>query len=133
MKLDKKKELASRVLKAGKHRIQFNINHLAEIKEAITKQDIRDLHSEGIIVVKPIKGRKKIVKRKTRRGPGKIRKTIKKRKQNYVKLTRKLRAYVLALKNTGKITREQYIDARKKIKMKAFRSKAHLKEVMEIK
>ena len=79
--LNRKKELAAKTLKVGKNRLSFNQDNLAEIKEAITRQDIKDLYAEGIITIKPIKGRKKIKRRKTRRGPGKIKKTVNKRKQ----------------------------------------------------
>lgn len=131
MNLIKKKELASKVLKVGKNRIIFNSENLAEIKEAITKQDIRDLHESGIIAIKPVKGRKKIVRRKTKRGPGKIKKKVNKRKQVYVKITRKLRGYIKELKKLGRITNEDYKTLRKKIRMRAFRSKAHLREQLE--
>ena len=47
MNLSKKKALAARTLNVGKARILFNVQRLGEIKEAITKQDIRDLHKEG--------------------------------------------------------------------------------------
>ena len=131
MNLSKKKELAAKTLKVGKNRLCFSNEHLPEIKEAITKQDIRDLHAEGIITIKPVKGRKKIKKRKTRRGPGKIKKKVRKRKQVYVKITRKLRTYLKILKSRGVISNELYIDLRKKIRMRAFRSKAHLKEILQ--
>ncbi len=131
MNLSKKKQLASKVLKTGKKRIHFNSENLAEIKEAITKQDIKDLYKEGIITIKPIKGRKRIKKRKTKRGPGKIKKKVKKRKQTYVKITRKLREYLRHLKKQGIITNELFLELRKKIRMRDFRSKAHLKEHLE--
>ena len=129
--LNKKKELAAKTLKVGKNRLIFNQDNLPEIREAITKQDIKDLHAEGIIEIKPVKGRKKIKRRKTRRGPGKIKKKVNKRKQVYVKITRKLRNYLKELKDIGVINRELYIDLRKKIRMRNFRSKAHLKEYLE--
>ena len=119
------------MLKVGKNKIVFDSERLADIKEAITKQDIKDLHTEGIISIKSVKGRKKIKKRKTRRGPGKIKKTIKKRKQVYVKITRKLREYLKELKSRGTISNELFIELRKKIRMRAFRSKAHLKESLK--
>lgn len=131
MNLGKKKELASKVLKVGKNRIQFNSENLAEIKEAITKQDIRDLYEAGIILIKPIKGRRKIIKRKTIKGPGKIKKKVNKRKQIYVKITRKLRNYIKELKRLGRITNEDYKSLRKKIRMRRFRSKSHLREQLE--
>ena len=70
MNLSKKKALAARTLDVGKGRILFNMQGLDEIKEAITKQDIRDLHKEGIISIKEIKGRKTLVRRKTRKRMG---------------------------------------------------------------
>ncbi len=130
MNLLRKKQLAAKVLKVGKKRIHFSNENLAEIKEAITKQDIKDMHSEGIITIKPIKGRKKIKKRKTKRGPGKIKKKVKHRKQIYVKITRKLREYLKYLKKQGIIDNELFLELRRKIRMRGFRSKAHLKEYL---
>jgi large subunit ribosomal protein L19e len=130
MKLDKKKELAAKTLKVGKGRICFSIENLAEIKEAITKQDIRDLAKQGIIKIKLVKGRKKIKKRKTKRGPGKIKKRIKRRKQEYVKITRKLRGYIKELTKQEKIEKEEYRELRKKIRARTFKSKAQLKEYL---
>ncbi len=43
MNLRTKKELAAKALKVGKERIVFVEARLDEIKEAITKQDMRDL------------------------------------------------------------------------------------------
>ena len=131
MKLNKKKELAAKTLKVGKGRIILDKDRLAEIKEAITKQDIKDLHESGIIKIKPVKGRKKVKKRKTKRRGGKIKKRIKGRKQEYVKITRKLRGYIKELKKQEKITNEEYRELRKKIRARVFKSKAQLKEFLE--
>jgi large subunit ribosomal protein L19e len=134
MNLKKKKQLAAKVLNIGKNKIRFNLDSLSEIKEAITKQDIRDLYKDKAILINPAKGKKKIEKRKTRKGFGKIKKKIKNRKRTYVKATRKLRAYLSQLKKQGRINNELFLELRKKIKMRYFRSKMHLKEyLMEIK
>ena len=61
MNLKTKKMLAQKVLKVGKERIVFLKPRLEEIKEAITRQDIRQLYDEGMIKIKEIKGRRKIV------------------------------------------------------------------------
>ena len=129
--LDKRKALASKVLGVGKNKIVFDISRLAEIKEAITKQDIRDMYNDGIISIREKTGRRKKEKRTTRRGFGKIKKKIRNRKGNYVILVRKLRAYVKELKSHGKLDREKYIEFRKQIKARTFKNKAHLKEHME--
>jgi large subunit ribosomal protein L19e len=131
MNLRRKKELAAKALKVGKGRIAFNKENLSEIKEAITKQDILGLKQEGAISIKPIKGRKTVQKRKTRRGPGKIKKTIRNRKQVYVKITRKLRVYLMQLRDKGAVERELYWTLRKKIRMRDFKSLANFKEYLK--
>jgi ribosomal protein L19E len=128
MNLGKKKALAIRTLKVGKERIIFLKSRLKEIKEAITKEDIRSLKKDGAILVEEKSGRKKILKRKTKRSPGNIRKKINVRKKEYVIMTRKLRTYVAEMKKQGKISREDFLDIRKKIRNKIFKSKANLKE-----
>ncbi len=128
MNLSKKKLLAVRTLKIGKERIMFMQSRLNEIKEAITKQDIRDLVKEGAITIKEIKGRTKNKKRKVRRSTGNIRKKINTRKKDYVALTKKLRTYVEYLVNSGKISKDERKELRKRIRNKDFRSKANLKE-----
>jgi large subunit ribosomal protein L19e len=128
MNLANKKALAGRALKIGKARIVFLASRIAEIKEAITKQDIRDLKTDGAIVVKEVTGHKKVVKRKRARGPGKIKKKVSKRKQEYVIMTRKLRRYVAEMKKQGMLSPEEIKDIRNKIRNRIFRSKAHLKD-----
>jgi len=127
MNLRKKKQLAARTLGVGTGKIAFT--RVDEIKEAITKQDIRDMVQSGAIIIKENKGRRK-KKKGVKRGLGKIKKKIKKRKEEYVKLTRKLRRYIKQLLMQEKISKEQYRILRKEIKSKMFRSKAHLKEIL---
>jgi len=128
MNLGKKKKLAARALGVGEKRIVFLAPRVDEIKDAITKQDIRDLKEEGAIIVKDVKGRKKVVKRKRKRGTGKIKKKVNVRKERYIAMTRKLRNLVAELVRTEQINKEDAKDIRKKIRNKFFRSKAHLKE-----
>lgn len=127
MNLAKKKKLAERTFKVRKERIVFLKSGHEDIKDAITKQDMRDQLKEGIIIIKEKKGRRKVRKKK-RRTAGNVRKKVKKRKQQYVTITRKLRKYVSELKKKGKISNKDAEDLRKKIRNRAFRSKAHLKE-----
>ncbi len=130
MNLATKKELAKKALGVGKNRIMFNKEGLGDINEAITKNDIRDLVKEGLIVIKPIKGRRRKEKRKTKKGPGKMKMRIVPRKQTYVKITRKLRGIVRGLLEQGKISKDMYYELRKKIKTRAFKSKAQLKNYL---
>ena len=126
MNLSKKKKLAARTFGVGKERIKFVDSRKSEIKEAITKQDVRDLMNSGAIIIKDIKGRRKKITG-GKRGQGKVRKNINKRKTEYVKLSRKLRGYVGVLKREGKISNDEFKEIRKNVKNKLFRSKAHLK------
>ncbi len=128
MNLSKKKSLAVKTLNVGKDRIVFVKSRLEDIKEAITKQDIKDLQKDGAIIVKEVKGRKKNLKKKRSRSTGNIRKKVNKRKQNYVIMTRKLRKYVKELRNQGKLSREEALDIRKKIRNKYYKSLGNLKE-----
>ena len=130
MNLRAKKQLAANTLGVGKERIVFVNERIEEIKEAITKQDIRDLASSGAIIVKPAGGRRKNVKRKNKKGPGKIKKKVKKRKKDYVKMTRKLRKTLADKKRKGEIDRKEFKEIRKKIRNKIFKSKTHLKEYL---
>lgn len=130
MNLGKKKKLAARTFGVGKERIVFVNSRLEEIKEAITKNDIRDLHETGAILIKEIKGRKTRKSKSKRRSVGNVRKTRKNRKRNYVILTRKLRGHVRGMKEQGKISKENFRMIRKKIRNKEFKSKANLKEYL---
>lgn len=131
MNLRNKKELASKTFSVGKERVIFVKERLAEIKEAITKQDLRDLQEAGAIQIKAVAGRKTNISRKNRRGSGKIKLKVNKRKQEYVIITRKLRFYVNELKKQGRLTPEEATDIRKRIRNRAFKSKANLKTYIE--
>jgi large subunit ribosomal protein L19e len=128
MKLENKRELAARALNVGKNRIIFNTQRLAEIKEAITKQDIRDLKESGAIFIREEKGRRKVKKRKTRRRAGSVKKKVKGSKRAYITITRKLRGHLATLKSQGRISSEQFTGLRKEIKAKNFRDLSHMKE-----
>jgi len=128
MNLKTKKQLAARVLGVGVDRVIFDDIRLNEIKEALTRQDIKDLVQSKAISVKEKSGRRKIKKRKTKRRMGKIKKKVNKRKENYMTLTRKLRKTMRDLRKSGMITNEQCLELRKQIKTKSFKSRAHLME-----
>ena len=128
MNLKNKKTMASKVLGVGKERIVFLKSRLDDIKEAITRQDIRDLKEEGAVIIKDIKGRTKKNKKGRRRTDGKVRKRVKNRKREYVILTRKLRKSVAELKRKKLISNEGAKILRNKIRNREFRSYSHMKE-----
>ncbi len=132
MNLKKKKNMAANAFKVGRERIVFVKERLEEIKDAITKADLKQRKEEGAIIIKEVKGRKKVAAKSKKRGPGNVRKKINKRKRRYVAQTRKQRKYVAGLKQQGKLSAEEVKDIRKKIKNKQYRSKAHLKELLNI-
>ena len=128
MNLKKKKALIARTLEVGKGRIRFNTGRLPEIKEALTKQDVRDLLQSGAIRVNEIHGRKAVVRRKSRRKQGSVRKKIKSGKRGYIIITRKLRSYLADLRRKGQVSDEHYIKLRKEIRARNHSTKARFKE-----
>jgi large subunit ribosomal protein L19e len=128
MNLKKKKVLASKSLGVGVGRVILNNSRLADIKEAITRQDMRDLLADGAISIREIKGRAHKEKRKTRRRAGSVRMKIKPGKREYVILTRKFRRHLNELRKQEKLSAEQFTRLRKEIKARAFKSLAQLKE-----
>jgi len=129
MNLRNKKQLIARTLKVGINRIILNSEMRNEIKEAITRQDIKDLVKEGVIKIKEVKGRKKKVKRKTRRKIGSKKIIVKKRKQKHMQLVRKLRGRIRSLK--GRISKEKYVELRKKVNSGNIKNQAHLEELLK--
>jgi large subunit ribosomal protein L19e len=128
MRLERKKELVARALGIGKGRIRFNNTRLSEVKEAITKQDMRDLLESGAIVILPVSGRKKVEKRMRRRGAGKVRMKVVDKKKRYITLTRKFRRHLASLRNASKMEEENYQKIRREIRASAFKDINHFKE-----
>lgn len=131
MNLAKKRTLAGKALAIAPSRIRFNDARLSEIKDAITKQDMRDLFASGALSIREVTGRKVIVKRATRRRAGSIGLKIKPGKREYITLTRKFRRYVAGLRRMSKISNEKYASLRKQIRARVFRNLAHLKEHLQ--
>ena len=128
MKLENKKGFAANVLGVGKGRIIFNKTRLSEIKEAMTRQDIKDLFNDGAIAIREIRGRLKVEKRSTRRRAGRRRQPVKNKKRIYMTISRKLRSYIDELRKAEKISQEQFLILRKEIKASTFKDKMHIKE-----
>ena len=142
MNLKNKKRLAGILLKRGLKRVWFNPDKLSEIKEAITKDDIRNLIRDGSIRVKPkignsrFRSRKLLIqKRKGRRqGPGtrKGKSTSRlPRKREWINRVRKQREFIKLLKDKKAIDAAKYKELRAKVKGGFFRSKRHLKLYLE--
>jgi large subunit ribosomal protein L19e len=132
MKLENKKRFAATVLGVGKGRIVFNNSRLSEIKEAMTRQDIKDLFNDGAINVIEIAGRRKVVRRTTRRRAGSRRQPVKRKKLKYMIMVRKLRGYLAELRKAEKVTQEQFLKLRREIRASNFKDKAHFKDRIKL-
>ena len=130
MKLERKKALVARTLGIGKSRVYFNSQRLSELKEAITKQDIKDLIKTEAIIIKEIKGRKVKVKRKTRIRAGSRRRIIINKKREYINLVRKLRNYLKALKKQGKISKVNNIKILTEIKARKIKNISQIRDML---
>ena len=115
----------ARVAGVGVDKIRLDNDMLDDIKEAITRQDIRDLISEKLITVKEDKGKRKKFKKKSK-GKGRIK--IARKNENYVYVTRKLRSYIKDLRDKGKIDKEKYHNLRNKIRARMFKGLSHMKQ-----
>lgn len=72
MNLASQRRLAAQLLKCSPYRVRFDPARLSDIKEAITKADLRGLVREGAIGMHPVTGisraRARVLARKRRRG-----------------------------------------------------------------
>ena len=141
MKLQKR--LAANVFGCSKKRVLFDESRLDEIKEAITKRDIKGLISTGAIIEKQKTGisraranKRMIQKRKgLRRGHGSRKGLATARgessKRLWINKVRLQRKFISALKNSNKIDKMLYKDLYRKTKGGFFRSKGHILVYLE--
>ena len=142
MKLTAQKTISAKLLNCSKKRVIFDIKRLDEIKEAITKADLRSLIKDTAIKAKPIKGvsRVRAKKRQIQRNKGKqkgqgsrkgkktARLPKKKIWMNKIRLQRK---FLKELKNKKIVEGKKYRELRSKSKGGFFRSKRHIKIFLE--
>jgi len=141
MRTKTQKRLAAQILKGSKHRIWFDRSRLEEIKEAITKADIRSLIKKGAISIKPIVGSSKVrvrllkeqKKKKKRKGHGSRKGKSNARhnqKTTWMNSVRLQRSLLKDLKKKGMITKKIFRELYMKSKGGFFRSERHLKLYM---
>jgi large subunit ribosomal protein L19e len=132
------KRLAARLLKVSPKKIRLDPERLEDIKESITKLDIRGLISTKAITKskKPGPSRSRARKKALQRVKGRQRghgsrkgtqKTRVKKKQTWIFKIRKQRALIKELKQGEKITAEVYRTLYKKCSGGFFRSVRHIK------
>ncbi len=141
MQIKIQKRLAARILKCSKNDIWLDPNRLEEIKEAITKVDLRSLIKDNAIMAKRIKGISKFRIRKNklqkskgrRRGAGSIKggKNARLRgKTAWMGRIRVQREFLKNLRDKKAIDLRSYRSLYMKSKGGFFRSKRHLKMFM---
>lgn len=142
MKLSVQKRLAADVLDCSPKRVHLVADRVADIKEAITKSDIRALVGQGLIFKEQEKGISRVrakhragQRRKgLQRGPGKRKAKITAvvpRKHTWMAKIRVQRAFLQELRAKGIVNQEGFKNLYRKAKGGFFRSKRHIKVYIE--
>ena len=142
MKLKLQKRLAADIQGCSEKRILFDKARLEDIKEAITKLDIRSLISDGAIKEKPVKGVSRVRARKTalqkrkgkRKGAGskKGKSTARlTKKEAWIRKIRIQRKFLKELRDKGLVNKNSYHSLYSKSKGGFFRNKRHIKLYIE--
>ncbi len=139
--LKAKKRLASRVTGVGVHRIKFDTDHLDDVADAITRENIRSLITANTITIKSFtgtsRGRAQTKKtQKNKRGTTQGSKRGKKgarvgKKEVYVAKVRSLRRLLKIAKDRKDLTNPEFWTLYKKVGGNTVRNKAHLRTLME--
>ena len=142
MKLSVQKRLAASILGCSKKRVWFTPDRTADIKEAITKADIRGLINDGVIVKEQAVGvsraranhRADQRRKGLQRGPGKRKgkKTaIVPRKEAWMAKIRAQRSLLQELRANKVISPDSFKDLYRKAGGGFFRNKRHIKVYIE--
>ena len=139
--LKAKKRLVSRVTGVGVHRIKFDADHLTDVADAITRENIRSLITANSIKIKSFtgtsRGRAQTKKdQKNKRGIKQGSKQGRKgarvgKKEIYVAKVRSLRRLLKIAKDRKDITNPEFWALYKKVGGNTVRNKAHLRQLME--
>lgn len=142
MQLKTQKRLAAHVMKCSEKRVIFDQDRLADIKEAITKTDIRSLVHDKVIKEKPLRSTSKAGARKNasqkrkgnQKGPGsrKGKKTARfPKKTAWMNKIRVQRRFLKELKEKDALSEKNYQMLYLKAKGGFFRSRRHIKLYIE--
>ena len=142
MKLDNQKKLAAQVLKCSKKRVKLDVDRLEDIKEAITKIDIKGLIKDKAISKINIKGvsrgraRKRLIQKRKGKQKGSGSKKGSRnarlpRKREWMNKVRAQRNFLKLLKDNKIIDEKLYRSLYLKSKRGFFRSKRHIKLYLE--
>lgn len=139
MTLRAKRALAAKVMRIGATRVHFDPERLAEIEEAITRENIRTLIRDTAIWAAPVRGvsRGRVQRRRVRRGRRAGSKKGRQgargsRKDLWVARVRALRRYLRVLRDRGDITSETYRQFYLQVKGGQIRSVRHLRDLARL-
>jgi len=128
------KRLAAKILKVGESKVWLDPTKRKEIKDAITRIDIKKLIKKGYIKPLREKVKKPEEKRKRRRRAGR-RKGSKyakvSAKRRWISTVRPLRRMLKKLRDKGEIDRATYRRLYLLVKGGTFRSRSHLRIYLE--
>jgi large subunit ribosomal protein L19e len=141
--LASQRRIAASVLKCGTNRVWFDPDRLADIENAISREDLRGLITDGAIKARQKKGvsrgraRIRTAQRAYghRKGVGKRKGAVGARtpsKRAWIQKIRAIRKALVALRDAGTIDRHLYRILYRKAAGGQFRSVAHMKAQMEI-
>lgn len=142
MKLHVQKRLAASILKRSKSKVTIDTSRLEDIKEAITRFDVKSLIKDKAIKAKAVKGPSKVRARKikaqkakgrrnglgSRKGKATARLS---KKDTWMAKVRKQRLFLKELKDKKMLDSATYRNLYNKSKGGYFRSKRHIKLYIE--
>jgi large subunit ribosomal protein L19e len=139
--LKTKRQLVSRIIGVGLDRVKFDPEHLDEVADAITRDNIRSLITANVIEIKPIKGTSKgrsyfkklqRMKRGTKQGSKKGRKGARSgKKEIYVRKIKAMRHQLKVSKARKEIANAAYWNLYKQVSGNQVRNLAHLRSLIE--
>jgi len=142
MNVKSKKQLASRVLGVGIHRVRIDSESLDDVSKALTRDDIRHHISTGAIFVEPekpksrgrLKEAKKQKKKGRRRGYGSRKGTKNARdpkKKRWMRKIRAIRGELKQMREDEEVDAHTYRTLYRQAKGNLFHSRRHLREHIE--
>jgi large subunit ribosomal protein L19e len=141
--LASQKRIVASILKCGINRVWFDPERLADIENAISREDLRGLVTDGAIKARQKRGvsrgraRAKMAKRSYGhcKGPGRRKGAAGARnasKRAWIQKIRAIRKALIALRDAGTVDRHMYRILYRKAAGGQFRSVAHMKAQLEI-
>lgn len=124
------KRLAADILKVGQSRVVMDPEHLEDIKNAITRRDIKKMISKDYIKVRRAKVKRPKLPQKRKKRPGSRKGSRGARitkKEKWMRTVRPLRRMLKELRDKGTLDTRTYRKTYLLVKAGMFRNRSHLK------